>query len=42
MDQKVTPQYMALKAGMDSVNKEFIAKKVAELTAGTPKDLHEK
>lgn len=42
MDQKVTPQYMALKAGMDSVNKEAIAKKVAELTAGTPKDLHEK
>ena len=42
MDQKVTPQYMAMKAGMDSVNKEVIAKKVAELTQGTPKDLHEK
>ena len=32
MNQKVTPQYMALKAGMDSIDKEAIARKVAELT----------
>ena len=41
-NQKVVPQYMNVKAGMDSVNKEAIALKIAELTKGTPKDLHEK
>lgn len=41
-NQKVTPSYMGIKAGMDSVNREVIAQKVADLTKGTPKDLHEK
>lgn len=42
MDQqkKIIPQYINAKAGMNSVNAEIIAKKVAELTSGTPKDLH--
>ena len=42
MDQKVAPQYMAEKAGMASIDAKSSADKVAELTAGTAKDLHEK
>ena len=42
MDQKMVSNYMSEKAGMTEIDKEAIAKKVAELTAGTPKDLHEK
>ena len=37
---KVVPHYIGIKAGMSSVNAESIAKKVSELTKGTPKDLH--
>jgi hypothetical protein len=40
--KKIIPQYINSKAGMSSVNAESIAKKVAELTSGTPKDLHER
>ncbi len=40
--KKIIPQYISAKAGMGSVNAESIAKVVAELTSGTPKDLHEK
>lgn len=40
--KKIIPQYMGAKAGMGSVNAETIAKVVAEMTNGTPKDLHEK
>jgi hypothetical protein len=39
---KICSHYIAQKAGMSSVNSESIAKKVAEMTNGTPKDLHEK
>jgi len=38
----VLAPYISEKAGMATVDAESIAKKVAELTAGTPKDLHEK
>ena len=42
MDQKLVSHYMSEKAGMQKVDAKSIAEKVAQLTAGTPKDLHEK
>ncbi len=42
MEGQFISQYMAEKAGMADVDKSIIAEKIAKLTAGTPKSIHEK